>query len=128
MSANDGKCEVPYLNKLVDQYNNTTCHYSIIKKRINVNYSVSTENIESNSKTPKVKVNDKVRITKYKNIFSKVYTENWSRKIFIIDSVLKTNPGTYKILKFKRRKNHRKLLSKRFVVEYIINELLFRTR
>ena len=76
MSANDGKC----LNKLVDQYNNTTCHYSIIKKRINVDYSISTENIESNSKTPKVKVNDKVGITKYKNIFSKVYTENWSRK------------------------------------------------
>ena len=30
-----------------------------------------------------------MRITKYKNIFSKGYTENWSREIFIIDSVLK---------------------------------------
>ena len=34
---------------------------------------------------------------KYKNIFSKGYTENWSREIFIIDSVLKANPWTYKI-------------------------------
>ena len=45
----------------------------------------------------KFKVNDRVRITKYKNIFSKGYTENWSREIFIIDSVLKTNPWTYKL-------------------------------
>ena len=56
-----------------------------------------TEKIETNSKVPKFKVNDTVRITKYENIFSKVYTENWSMKIFIIDSVLKTIPWTYKI-------------------------------
>ena len=42
----------------------------------------------------KFKVNDKVRITKYKNIFSKGYSENWSREIFNIDSVLKANPWT----------------------------------
>ena len=29
--------------------------------------------------------------------FSKGYTENWLRDIFVIDSVLKTNPWTYKI-------------------------------
>ena len=42
-------------------------------------------------------LNGRVRITNYKNIFSKDYTENWSREIFIIDSVLKTNPSNYKI-------------------------------
>ena len=50
------------------------------------------------------KVNDKVRITKlqnyriikYKNIFSKGYTGDWSKEMFIIDSVLKTNYWTYK--------------------------------
>ena len=42
-------------------------------------------------------MNDRDRITKYKNNFSKGYTENWSREIFIIDSVLKTNPWTYKL-------------------------------
>ena len=56
-----------------------------------------TENIESNPKATKFNVNDRVRITKYKNVFSKGYTENWSREIFIINSVLKTNPWTYKI-------------------------------
>ena len=55
------------------------------------------ENIELNPKAPKFKENDRVRITKYKNIFCKDYTENLSKKIFIINSVLKTNPWTYKI-------------------------------
>ena len=96
MTANDSKSYLPYLNKLVDQYNNTYHHF-INKKPINADYSVLTENIESNPKAPKFKVKDRVRITKYKNIFSKGYTENWSREIFIIYSVLKTNPWTYKI-------------------------------
>ena len=51
--------------------------------------------IEANPKTRKFKVNGRVRITKYKNISSKSYTKNWSRKLFIIDSVLKTNRWTY---------------------------------
>ena len=56
-----------------------------------------TEKIESKSKAPKFKKNDRERITKYKNIISKGYTENWSREIFLIDSVLKSNPWIYKI-------------------------------
>ena len=47
-----------------------------------------------NPKATKFKVNDRVRITKYKNIFSEGYTENWSKEIFIIDSVLKNSPWT----------------------------------
>ena len=46
-------------------------------------------------------MSDRVRI---KNIFSEGYTENWSREIFIIDSVLKTNPWTYKIDNLNREK------------------------
>ena len=56
-----------------------------------------TEKIETNTKAFKFKVNDKVIITNYKNIFNKDYTENWSRKMFIIDSLLKTNHLTYKV-------------------------------
>ena len=63
------------MNKLVDQYNNTYYH-SVNKKTINADYSALTEKTETNSKAPKFKVNDRVRITKYKNIFSKSYTEN----------------------------------------------------
>ena len=73
MTANDSKSYFPYLNQLVNQCNNTY-YYSIGKKPINVDYSAVTENIETNTKASKFKVNDRVRITKYKNIFSKGYT------------------------------------------------------
>ena len=56
-----------------------------------------TEKIKTNYKAPKFKVNKRFRITKYKSIFSKGYTENWAREMFIIDSVLETNPWTYEI-------------------------------
>ena len=78
------------MNKLVDHYSRNY-HHSINKKPINADYSALTENTETNLKAPKFKVNDRVRITKYKNVFSKGYRKNWSREIFIIDSVLKTN-------------------------------------
>ena len=48
--------------------------------------------IETNQKDSKFKVNYRARITKYKDIFSKGCTKNWSRGIFIIDSMLKTDP------------------------------------
>ena len=53
---------------------------------------------ELNCKTPKSKVGDRARITNYKNIFNKGYPKNFSKEIFLIDSVLKCNHG-YKILK-----------------------------
>ena len=56
-----------------------------------------TENIDTSHKALQFEVNDSIKITKYKNNFSKRYTENWSGEIFIIDSVSKTNPWTYKI-------------------------------
>ena len=64
MTANDSKYYLSYANKLVDQYN-ITYHLSINKKPINADYSASTENIESNLKSPKFKVNDRVRISNY---------------------------------------------------------------
>ena len=51
MTANNSKFYLPYLSKLVDQYNNTY-HHSINKKPINADYSALNENIESNPKAP----------------------------------------------------------------------------
>ena len=59
-----------------------TYHHSILKKPDNANYSALTKKIETNQIAPKFKVNDRVRVTKYKYNFSKGYTENWSRVIF----------------------------------------------
>ena len=44
MRANDNKSYLLYLNKLVDQYNNTY-HHSINKKPINADYSAFTEKL-----------------------------------------------------------------------------------
>ena len=118
---------ISYFNKSVDQYNKTYHHF-INKKPINADYSALTEKIEINPKASEFKVNDRVRVTKHKNLFSNGYTKNCSRVIFIIDSALKTNPWIYKLLRFKRRKNNRKFLREGIVVEYIINELLCITR
>ena len=39
---------------------------------------------ETNKKDPKFKIGDHVRISKYKNIFYKGYTPNWSEEVFVI--------------------------------------------
>ena len=84
------------MNNLVDQCNNIYQH-SINKKHINADYSTLTKIIETNPRASKFKVSDRLSITKYKNIFSKSFTENWLREILITDSVLKTNPWSYKL-------------------------------
>ena len=75
-TANDSKSYLSYLNKLADQYSNTY-HHSINKKPINPDYSVLTEKIETNPKAFKFKVNDSVRITKYKRITLKFGQEKY---------------------------------------------------
>ena len=54
-------------------------------------------NEESNKKDPKFKVSDHVRISRYKNIFAKGYTPNWSEEVFIFNKVQNTVPWTYLI-------------------------------
>ena len=39
---------------------------------------------EVNDNDPKSKVGNHVRISKYKSIFAKAYTPNWSEEIFVI--------------------------------------------
>ena len=37
---------------------------------------------EGNNKDPKFQIADHIKISKYKNIFSKGYTPNWSEEVF----------------------------------------------
>ena len=46
---------------------------------------------------PKFKVNDRVRIFKWKDRFEKGYRGYWTKEIFKIKEVLNTTPITYKI-------------------------------
>jgi chromodomain-containing protein len=43
----------------------------------------------------KFKVNDIVRISKYKHLFCKGYTPNWTTELFKIIKIRKTDPVTY---------------------------------
>ena len=52
---------------------------------------------EVNDNDPKFKVGDHVRISKYKNIFAKGYTPNWSEEVFVIKIIKNTFPWTYVI-------------------------------
>ena len=45
---------------------------------------------KNNYKDLKFKVGDRVRISKYKNIFTKGYMPNWSEEIFVIKKVENT--------------------------------------
>ena len=75
------------LDDIVNEYNNTY-HRTIKMKPIDVK-----DNTYINiGKDAKFKVADHVRISKYKNIFAKDYTPNWSEEIFVIKEIKNTVP------------------------------------
>ena len=85
------------LDDIVDKYNNTV-HSSIKMKPKDVTDDSFIKYIEkTNKKDPKFKVGDYVRISKYKNVFAKGYTPNWSEEVFFINKVQNTVPWTYLI-------------------------------
>ena len=59
-------------------------------------------NKEINSKDPKFKIGDFVRISKYKNIFAKGCNPNWSEEVFVIKKVENTVLWILVILKVKK--------------------------
>ena len=82
------------LDDIVHKYNNTY-HTTIKIKTIDVkdNTYINTDK-ETNDKDPIFKIGDLVRISKYKNIFAKGYTPNWSEEVFAIKKVKNTVPWT----------------------------------
>ena len=52
---------------------------------------------EVNNKDPNLKVGDHGRTSKFKNIFAKGYTPNWSEEVFVIKKIKNTVPWTYVI-------------------------------
>ena len=85
------------LDDIVDEYDNTY-HTTIKMKHIDVedNTYINSDK-EINDKDPKFNVDDRVRISKYKNIFAKGYTPNWSEEVFVIKKVKNTVSLTYVI-------------------------------
>ena len=86
------------LEDVVNKYNNTK-HSAIKMKPIHVrdNNNKRAYIDEHNEKRSRLKVGDRVRISKFKNIFAKGYTPNWSKEIFIVDKVNDIVPYTYNL-------------------------------
>ena len=89
-----------YIDKLEDiinEYNNTK-HRTTKIKPIDVKDNIYIDfGKEVNDNNPKFKVGDHVRISKYKIIFAKGYTPNWSEEVFVIKKIKNTVSWTYVI-------------------------------
>ena len=87
MTAISKNVYVDVLDDIVNKYNNTI-HRTIKMKPIDVtDDSYAEYNEDFNKKDPKFKVGDHVRISKYKNIFAKRYTPNWSEEAFVVSKI-----------------------------------------
>ena len=88
------------LDDIVNKYNNTV-HRTIKMKPIDVTSDSYAEyNEDSNVTKPKFKVGDHVRISKYKNIFAKGYTQDWLEEFFVFSKIEDTVPWIYVISDF----------------------------
>ena len=85
------------LDNIVKKYNNTV-HRTIKIKPIDVtSHSYAEYNKDSNKTKPKFRVDDQVRISKYKKVFATGSTQNWSEEVFIITRIKDTVPWIYAI-------------------------------
>ena len=82
------------LDDIVEKYNDTW-HSGISGKPRDVKNDDFVEYVQKfNKKSLKFKVGDHIRISKYKNVFAKGYTPNWSEDVFVVSRVKNTVPWT----------------------------------
>ena len=83
------------LDDLGNEYNNTEHNTIKMKPKDVKNDNKRVYIDEYNKKSAKYNVGHRVRISKFKNLFTKGYTPNWSREIFISNKINDTVPYTY---------------------------------
>ena len=87
-----------YIDKLdgtVNKYKNIY-HRTIKMQPVDVkNNTYIDSNKEIHDKYPKLKVGGHLRISKYKDIFAKGWTPNWSEEVFVIKKIKNTVSRTY---------------------------------
>ena len=100
MSANNTYRYIDVLDELLRKYN-SSYHRSIRSDKRNESavWNHLYGDVVAPIK-PKLKVGDRVRISKKKTIFEKGYTPNWTEEVFEITHVQDTTPVTYKIKDF----------------------------
>ena len=96
MTATGKNVYYDVLDDAVNKYNNTK-HITIKMKPVDVGDNKRVYIDEHNVKDSRFKVSDRIRISKFKNIFAKGYTPNWSTEIFIVDKINDTVPYTYNL-------------------------------
>ena len=96
MTATGKNVYYDVLDDVINKYNNSK-HSTIKMKPIDVKNNNTVYIDEHNEKDSKIKVDDRVRISRYKNIFAKGYVPNWSSEIFIVDKINDTVPYTYNL-------------------------------
>ena len=97
MTATGKNVYYDVLDDVVNKYNNTK-HSAIKIKPIDVKDNNKTVYIdEHNEKDSRFTVGDRVRISKFKNIFTKGYTPNWSKEIYIVYKLNDTLPYMYNL-------------------------------
>ena len=120
MTAISNNVYFDVLDDIVNKYNNIL-HRTIKMKPIDVKDNTYLDSKkEVNDKDPKFKVGYHIRISKYKNIFAKGYTPNWSEEIFVISKIKNTVPCIYllmilmvkKLLEQFMKKNCKRLIKR----------------
>ena len=96
MTATSKNVYYDVLDDVVNKYNNTKLS-TIKMKPIDVKNNKRVYINEHNEKDSKFKVDDRVRTSRYKNIFAKGYALNGSSEIFIVDKINDTVPYTYNL-------------------------------
>ena len=122
---------VDKLNNRVNKYNKTY-HRTMKMKPFDAkeNTYIDSMGLHSNDKDPKFNVGDHVRVFKYKYVFAKEYTLNWSEEVFTIKKVKNIVPWTYvinylngdEIIETFYEKEPQKINQKEFRTEKVIKK------
>ena len=97
MTATGKNVYYDVLDDVVNEYNNTK-HNTIKMKEKDVKNENNRVYIDDHiKKSARYNVGDRVRISKFRNIFAKGYTPNWSREMFIVNKINDTVPYTYNL-------------------------------
>jgi hypothetical protein len=96
---------IEVLPVMLKQYNEIDCHSTIgmtpteasnksNEEQLKQKYQSRYDNYQPEERK-NFEVGDHVRISSMKSLFEKGYTHNWSKEVFVINSVQETKPATY---------------------------------